>query len=210
MTRGLIASLLAAVAGAVAVSAAAAPGVALRVAPKAIVYGQEVVLSGKIPVARGGEQVVVRAQTCHFHGTVAVRTLRTRKNGSFSFRVGPTLHTVYSVAWGKRVSRPVAVGVAPQVSLSKAGPGSYLVSVAAGGGSTFEGMQALVQRAVGHKWSTVATTFLKLTSSPDALTAVSTGTAKVQVPRHSALRAVFPLKQAQPCYRAGISSTLQT
>ena len=210
MTRGLIALLLTTVAGAVAVSAAAAPTVALKVAPGAIVYGQEVVLSGKIPVARGGQKVVVRAHTCHFTRAVAVKTLQTRKNGSFAFRIGPTLRTAYSVAWGKRLSRQVTVGVAPDVSLGKAGAGSYLISVAAGGGSTFEGKQAQLQRAVGRTWRTIATVSLKLTSSPTALTAVSTGTAKAQVPPRSALRAVFPLGQAKPCYRAGISSTLKT
>ncbi len=212
MTRGLIALLLATGVGAVAVSAAAAPAVSLKVAPKAIVYGQEILLNGKIPVARGGQKVIVRAHTCRFTKAVPVRTLKTGKNGSFSFRIGPTLRTVYSVAWGKRLSRRVTVGVAPQVNLRKAGVGAYGISVAAGGGSSFEGMQALLQRAVGHKWRTVAAVTLKLTSSPTALTAVSSGTARLQapLPRHSALRAVFPLAEAKPCYRAGISSTLKT
>ena len=114
ITRGLVALLLAMCAGAAVVSAAAAPAVTLKVKPAAIVYGQEVTLSGKIPVARAGQKVVVRARACSFLGVVPVRTLRTRKNGSFSFRLGPTLRTVYSVAWGKRVSRQVAVGVAPR------------------------------------------------------------------------------------------------
>jgi len=210
MTRGLIALLLATGVGAVAVSAAAAPAVALKVSPGAIVYGQEILLNGKIPVARGGQKVIVRAHTCRFTKAVPVRTLKTRKNGSFSFRIGPTLRTVYSVAWGARVSRKVTVGVAPQMSLTKAGVGTYAISVSAGGGSTFEGMLAQLQRAVGHKWRTVGTASLKLVSSPTALTAVSSGTVKVKVPRHSALRAVFPLNQAKPCYRAGISSTLKT
>jgi hypothetical protein len=212
ITRGLIALLLTTGTGAAVVSAAAAPGVTLNVAPSAIVYGQEVRLSGKIPAARGGQKVIVRARACRFTKAVPVRTLKTRKNGSFSFRVGPTLGTVYSVAWRKRVSRKVTVGVAPQVSLRKAGARAYAISVSAGGGSTFEGMQALLQRAVGHKWRSIATTPLKLTSSPTALTAVSSGTARVQfpVPRHSVLRAVFPPNEAKPCYRAGISRTLKT
>jgi hypothetical protein len=212
INRGLIALLFAACAGAAVVSAAAAPTVTLKVKPTAIVYGQEVTLNGKIPVARAGQKVIVRARTCRFLGAVRVRTLRTRKNGSFSFRVGPTLRTVYSVAWGKRASRQVAVGVAPQVSLAKAGAATFTISVSAGGGSNFEGMQGLLQHAVGKKWRTMAAISLKLTSPPTALTSVSSGTAKVQLPaeRHAALRAVFPLGEAKPCYRAGISRTLHT
>jgi hypothetical protein len=212
ITRGLITLLLATCAGAAVVSAAAAPGVTLKVKRAAIVYGQEVTLSGKIPVARAGQKVILKARTCRFLGAVRVRTLRTRKNGSFSFRLGPTLRTVYSVAWGKRASRQVTVGVAPQVSLSKAGARTFSISVSAGGGSNFEGMQALLQHAVGKKWSTLAVLPLKLTSPPTALTSVSSGTAQVQLPaeRHPAYRAVFPLGEAKPCYRAGISKTLKT
>lgn len=204
--------LLAACAGAAVVSAAAAPGVTLKVKPAAIVYGHEVTLTGKIPVKRAGQKVFVRAQTCRFLGAVRVRTLRTRKNGSFSFRVGPTLRTSYSVAWGKRVSRKVTVGVAPQVSLAKIGAATFTISVSAGGGSNFEGMQGLLQHAVGKKWLPVAAISLKLTSAPTALTSVSAGTAKVQLPaeHHPAFRAVFPLGEAKPCYRAGISKTLKT
>jgi hypothetical protein len=212
ITRGLIALLLAGCAGAAVVSAAAAPGVTLKVKPAAIVYGQEVTLSGKVPVARAGQKVIVRTRTCRFLGVVRVRTLRTRKNGSFSFRIGPTLRTGYSVKWGKRISRQVTVGVAPQVSLSKTGARTFSISVSAGGGSNFEGMQALLQHAVGKTWSTLATLSLKLTSPPTALTSVSTGTAQVQLPaeKHPAFRAVFPLGEAKPCYRAGVSSILHT
>jgi hypothetical protein len=210
MTRGLIVLLLTVVAGAVGVSAAAAPGVAFNVAPGAIVYGQEVRLGGKIPVARAGQKVILRAHTCRFTKAVTVRTLRTRKNGSFSFSVGPTLRTVYSVKWGTRVSRQVTVGVAPYVTLVKNGPAAFTISVSAGGGSNFEGMQAQLQRLVGGKWRTVTTASLRLTSSPTALTAVSSGTVQIRMPRRSTLRAVFPLYEAKPCYRAGISATLKT
>jgi hypothetical protein len=211
ITRGLIALLLAACAGAAVVSAAAAPGVTLKVKPTAIVYGNEVTLSGKIPVKRARQKVIVRARTCRFVGAVRIRTLRTRKNGSFSFRIGPTLRTSYSVAWGKRVSRQVTVGVAPQVSLAKTGPRSFSISVSAGGGSNFEGMEALLQQLVARKWRSIATAPLKLTSPPTALTSVSTGTVEAQRPLgHTSFRAVFPLGEAKPCYRPGVSRTLKT
>jgi hypothetical protein len=211
-TRGLIALLLAACAGAAVVSAAAAPGLTLKVKPAAIVYGREVTLSGKIPLKRAGQKVIVRARTCRFLGAVKVRTLRTRKNGSFSFRVGPTLRTSYSVAWRKRVSRQVTVGVAPQVRLARIGTRRFSISVSAGGGSNFEGMEALLQQLVAHKWRSIAVASLKLTSPPTALTSVSTGTVDGQRPvePHTSFRAVFPLGEAKPCYRAGTSNTLKT
>ena len=97
------------------------------------------------------------------------------------------------------------------MSLARAGAATFSISVSAGGGSNFEGMQALLQHAVGKKWRPIAALSLKLTSAPTALTSVSTGTAKVQLPaeRHPILRAVFPLGEAKPCYRAGISKTLK-
>jgi hypothetical protein len=189
-------------------SAAAAPRVSLQIRPTAIVYGQEILLKGKIPSGRAKENVVIKAQVCRFSGTAAVRTLVTRKGGAFSFRVGPTLRTAYSVSWGKARSRRITVRVAPQVLLVKAGRRAFNISLGSGGGSTFEGKRAFLQRRHGRKWRVIGSVKLKLTSSPTALTAVSSGTLHVNVKRGTQLRAVFPLGQAKPCYRPGTSSVI--
>jgi hypothetical protein len=193
--------------GTVAVSAPAA-GLVLQIRPKAISYGQEVVIRGTIPRARAGQQVSLFAHSCHFTGAARIRVLRTNKHGAFSFRISPALKTTYSVAWKKQKSHLVAVNVAPAVALQKQ-PGGYGVTVSAGGGSTFEGKQAALQRRVGKAWRTIGTTTLKLTSNPDALTSVSSGTVTAQVPRGTQLRALLPAAQAKPCYLGAASPVLK-
>lgn len=200
--------VIAAMAATLGVSAAAAPRVTLQIRPTAIVYSQNILLKGKIPSGRAKENVVVKAQMCHFRGAVTVRKLVTRKGGAFSFRVGPTLRTAYSVAWGKARSRQITVHVAPEVAVNKVGPGAFSISVSAGGGSTFEGKRAFLERQHGGKWRVIGSVKLKLTSPPTAMTAVSSGTVKAKVKRGTQLRAVFPLAQAKPCYRSGASGTI--
>lgn len=197
------------VAGVVAGAAsAAAPGVSLQIKPKAIEYGQTVTLKGRISSGRAGAEVLVHAHSCHFTKAAVVRKLKTGKHGSYSFRIGPTLRTAYSVSWAKRTSRQISVGVAPQMTLYKSGANGFLVGVTAGNGATFEGKHALLQRLVRGKWRTIGTASLTLTSDPNELNATSTGTVKVHVPHGAKLRAALPLSQARPCYLSGTSGVL--
>jgi hypothetical protein len=190
-------------------SAAAAPAVSLTIKPGTIVYGQEIALRGKVPRPKAGQTVTVLARICGFTEAVPVRTLKTKRGGAFAFKVGPTLNTTYSVAWGKAKSRRVLVGVSPIVLLEKQTGGSYTIEVGAGGGATFEGKHAMLQRLVKKTWQTVASVELKLTSAPDALTSVSSGSVKASVPGGAQLRASFPAAQARPCYRPNTSSILR-
>jgi hypothetical protein len=206
--KALVAFVIAAAAAAFGVSAAAAPRVSFQIRPTAILYGQNILLKGKIPAGRAKENVVVKAQVCHFRGAVTVRTLVTRKGGAFSFRVGPTLRTAYSVSWGKAKSRAITVHVAPQVAVKKIGRRAFSISVSAGGGSTFKDKRAFLQRQQGRRWRVIGSVKLKLVSPPDAMTAVSSGTVRAKVKRGTQLRAVFPLAQAKPCYRAGASGAI--
>jgi hypothetical protein len=208
VAKTVFALLLTVMGVAAASSTAAAPGVSLQIKPSAIVYSQEVVLRGRAPHAGAREHVTVLAHMCGFGGAVPVRSLSTRRGGAFSFRVGPTLNTTYTIAWRKRKSRSVVVRVAPHVDVDPSGKNGYRIAVSAGGGSSFAKKRALLQRYSGGKWRTIRSARLALVSPPDALTSVSSATVTVRVPRGTKLRAVLPLASARPCYRPGISSLL--
>jgi hypothetical protein len=207
--KRLIFLLLVALAGTAALSASAAQRVTLKALPAHIVYGQETVLRGTIPSGRAGQNVIVRAHACRFTSAVAIKTLKTKAGGKFSFRLGPTLKTVYSVASGKASSRPITVAVEPYVSLYAVGANTFRIDVSVGGGATLQGKKAQLKRLLHGKWATIGTATLKLVSSPTALTAVSSGQVNAKVPKGAQLVAVFPQTQASPCYRASSSSILR-
>lgn len=193
------------------VSAGAASRATLKISPTTVEYGGAISIVGRIPTGQAHRSVALWAHSCHFTTATAIRTLVTRKRGVFSFRIGPTLRTTYFVVWGEGSrSRQITVGVSPQIRLEKGRLGGYYITVLAGNGGSFQGKHALLQRLEGKRWHTIGRAVLKLTSSPEDLTAVSGGKVNLHVKTGALLRAVLPLSQARPCYKAATSGLLHS
>ena len=68
-----------------------------------MIYGGPVILSGKVPVAKAGEKVTLRAEvlTPHRHEADELgRRGRARpSSGAFTFTTAPTAQTTYTVVW---------------------------------------------------------------------------------------------------------------
>lgn len=103
------------------------PGAApsLAVNKKKVSYGGVVVLTGKVPVAKAGEKVTLRAEVLTRTGTRQTGSLAevsTNTEGVFSFTTAPTAQTTYTVIWQPTpvtttTSAAVTVSVAPRVGL---------------------------------------------------------------------------------------------
>ena len=181
-----------------------------RVRPALITYGDNIVLRGTVRGAGRGSPAEVLAHACGFTKPIVIATVKVGKRGSVRYSASPTLNTVYFIRGKGRTSRGARLQVAPGVSLRKTAESRYQVEVSSGGGSSFEGKSALLQRRAGSRWVKVAAIPLKLTSDATALTAVSSGSATASVPRKSTLRAVFPKSQAGRCYHAAASSSIKS
>ena len=67
-----------------------------------MIYGGAVVLSGKLPVAKAGEKVTLRAEVLTRTGTKqtsSVAEVRSTASGAFTFTTAPTARTTYTVGW---------------------------------------------------------------------------------------------------------------
>jgi plastocyanin len=90
---------------------------------KKVVYGGAVVLTGKIPIAKAGDKVTLRAEVLRPNGTKQtsnVADATTDGNGAYSFTNAPTAQTTYTVVWqgvpaASATSKPALVAVAPRI-----------------------------------------------------------------------------------------------
>lgn len=91
-----------------------------------VIYGGAVLLSGKVPVAKAGEKVTLRAAVLTRTGTTQTSTIAevvTNTEGAFSFTNAPTAQTTYTVVWQTTpatttASNAVLVRVAPRIGLA--------------------------------------------------------------------------------------------
>ena len=106
-------------------AAAAIGAPTLSVNKPKVIYGGAVVLSGKIPVAKAGEKLTLRAEVLTSTGakqTSSVAEVLSTASGAFSFTAVPTAQTTYTAVWQVTpatgtTSNPVAVRVAPRIGV---------------------------------------------------------------------------------------------
>jgi len=174
-----------------------------------VIYGGAVTLSGKVPVAKAGEKVTLRAEVLTRTGTKQTSTIaevNTTNEGTFSFTTAPTAQTTYTVIWQSTpatttTSNAVLVRVAPRVGLavvSKVGR-TVTFSTKATSAIPYAGRSVYVQRrnALGQ-WVSLKRVVLK---SSTLVTRTS-----VRLPKGlSRIRILMPQAQVGIGYVTGVS-----
>lgn len=188
-------------------SAVGAPSLAVN--KTKVIYGGNVVLTGKVPTARPGEKVTLRGQVVTPSGTrqaTAVNEANTGADGVFTFTVVPTAETTYTVAWQatpvtSTTSAPVTVRVAPRIGLSVVRKvGRYVTfSTKATSAIAYAGKSVYIQRrnSLGQ-WVSLKRIALKSST-------VATRTT-VRIPKGlSRIRVLMPQSQVGMGYVTGVS-----
>ncbi len=196
-------------AAAIAAAAAAAPPT-LKVSPRVVAFGKNLVLTGTAARAHKGDTVHLLSQPCGFTAPAETQQAKTTAKGAFRFSFQPAITTVFRVTWANNTSRRVRVVVRPLVQLRRVASGRFSVDVSAGAGSFFTGKKILVQRAVGRKWVTAGKAVLKKNSSNTTITAVSSASVTARVPGRSRVRAFLSAAAAAPCYGGSASSVVRS
>lgn len=181
----------------------------LSVNKSKVIYGGAVVLGGKVPVAKAGEKVTLRAEVLTRTGTKqtsAVAEVTTAASGAFSFTTVPTAQTTYTVNWQATpavatASSPVTVRVAPRIGVGIVRKvGRYVTfSTKATSAIPYAGRSVYVQRrnSLGS-WVSLKRVVLK--SSTIATRAT------VRIPRGlSSIRILMPQTQVGIGYVTGVS-----
>jgi hypothetical protein len=191
----------------VTVQAGGAVTVTQTAAPKLVVYGGSVTLSGVVSNRRAGETVNVFAKPFGQNQFATVGSAVSVANGSWSFVVKPKLQTAYEARWrptNQTVMSPqTTVNVKPQVGLVKKAARGRVVTFFSKvrGAHTFAGKTVNLQRKNRFgQWKGLKRVTLGSTSA---------ATYKVRLPRgRSSVRVFMPAAQAAPGYVAGTSRVL--
>jgi plastocyanin len=181
----------------------------LNVNKTKVIWGGAVVLSGKVPVAKAGEKVTLRAEVLTRTGTKqasSVGEVMSTASGAFSFTTVPTAQTTYTVNWQATpatatTSSPVTVRVAPRIGIGIVKKvGRYVTfSTKATSAIPYAGRTVVVQRrnALG-RWVSLKSVVLKSST-------IATRTT-VRIPKGlSSIRILMPQTQVGIGYVAGVS-----
>jgi plastocyanin len=195
----------------VTVKKAAAPigSPSLSVNKTKVIYGGAVILSGKVPVAKAGEKVMLRAEVLTRTGTKqtsSIAEVSSDASGAFSFTTVPSAQTTYTVNWQATpatptTSSPVTVRVAPRIGIGIVKKVGRLVtfSTKATSAIPYAGRTVFVQRknSLG-RWVSLKTVMLKSST-------IATRTT-VRIPRGlSSIRILMPQTQVGIGYVTGVS-----
>ena len=174
-----------------------------------VIFGGAVVLTGKLPVAKAGEKVVLRAEVLTTTGTKqtsSVAEVLSTASGAFTFTTAPTARTTYTVGWQATpavatTSTPVTVTVAPRIGIGIVKKvGRYVTfSTKATSAVPYAGKSVYIQRrnSLGQ-WVSLKRVVLK--SSTIATRAT------VRIPKGlSSIRILMPQAQVGIGYVTGVS-----
>lgn len=193
--------------GTVTVTGTQGGALTLSAAPKRVVFGQTVTLSGVDASHRTGENVDIWAQPCG--GTNAkVATVQTTTNGAFTAGVQPLKNTTYTARLKNATSAAATVSVRPRIRLGKVAPHRYSARVSAA--DSFAGKTATFQRYNGTRWIAVKSIVLRASSTGVAPTVVSAVSFRSSIRAGIRVRVVLSQAQVGGCYLAGISNAIRS
>lgn len=174
-----------------------------------VIYGGAVILSGKVPVAKAGEKVTLRAEVLTRTGTKqtsSVAEAMSTASGAFSFTHVPTAQTTYTVVWQitpatSTTSSPVTVRVAPRIGIGIVKRVGRDVTFSTKATSTipYAGRSVFVQRrnSLGQ-WVSLKRVVLKSSTLATRVT--------VRIPNGlSSIRILMPQAQVGIGYVTGVS-----
>jgi plastocyanin len=171
-----------------------APQVSLAASATQVVYGTKVTLSGQINSKAAGQPVQIVHQPFGSPSPIVLATVLTGSDGVFGYEVKPTILTSYQARWVNAASAPVAVEVAPKVTLGRLS--RWITCVYAG--RSMQGKKVRVQRKSRFgEWVSIKAV---------GLGPKSCGRFRLSLPKGvSHLRVKMSVNQAGPGYLAGMS-----
>jgi hypothetical protein len=198
----ILLTVTAALAAAVAGTAAPNKSVTIKASRPVVVYGADVTLSGKVSTPKSGEKVDVLAEAFGGASFAALTTVDTANGGNWSYVAKPTIETMYQARWQGQTSPTVTVKVRPEIKLtfvSKTGAiGTF--STTATAARSFSGKFVLVQRLGSSGIVRLKKVTLGASSSATFHVRLHLG--------RSRLRVVMPTSQASPGYITGFSNVV--
>ena len=176
------------------------PAVTLLATGLDTVDGRDVSLSGVVAGAKAGARVSVLAQPAGNSAFVAVATVSTTANGSWTYRATPTITTAYRASAAAGVSQTVTIDVSPAITIRRITRARLLIQVIAS--SSLDGKTVILQRlSSGGRWRTVRSAALGTRGSAVISQSVLPSGA-------STIRIEMNAKEAGAGYVAGFSRTL--
>ncbi len=193
--------------GSVTVTAAPA-SLSLTAKPVLVIYGNQVVLAGKLSTQQTGENVDVLAQQCGAPSATKTATVQTTTGGVYSATVKPLMNTAYSTKSKAATSSVVTARVRPRLRLVRVAPHRYTLRIS--GATSFAGKYASFQRynSTLSRWVAVKSVLLKANSTGVAPTVITAASFRSSI--RGGLRVRVTLGQAQvgSCYAPGLSNSI--
>lgn len=206
MRIGVVTLVLAAT-GLAPVSAGAAPPPAAPLTTRTITYGSPVTLTAKSPVSFKVQKADVLSKPCRITQFTDIAQPPIASDGTFTFRAGPTLNTVYRVLIADRQVLNVSVFVRPAITIRRVSGSLFHVEATTGNGAGLRGKTILLQQQLNRRsWRTVGSVKLKLISSAGAIDAVAAGNGRASLRGTGPVRAFLPVGQAKPCFASSASA----
>jgi hypothetical protein len=183
------------------------PALTIALSQPVVTFGGSVTVSGSVDSHQPGQKVDVLGKQYGQATFAPLATVDTATDGAWTYTASPTIQTTYEAKWLTTTSRPVAVKVQPQLTLTQVSLSSSRTlsvkgtfSVKATANRPFAGKFVLVQRLAPSGTTQLKKVVLGNDSS-------ATFTIRVQT-HNSRLRAVMPASQTQPGYIAAQSAVL--
>jgi plastocyanin len=187
-----------------------ASALSLAVAPKVVVYGRKVTLSGTLASQQVGQALQVLAQQCGQSASTRIANVTTTTGGAYSYQAQPLKNTVYTVKFKNATSNTGTVKVSPRLRLGKVAPHRYSLRVFAA--QSFAGKYATFQRyrVAVRRWVTVKRVLLRANATGVAPTVITAAKFRSSIKAGLRVRAVLGQAQVGACYMAGRSNTIRS
>jgi hypothetical protein len=193
----------------------AAERVTLFARPTVHDRNQLITLLGSVDSNRADEPITIEAKECGQTSFVEISGTHTNEGGGWTLQYAPVITTTLRAEWKGVRSAPVTIQDRAWVQIGRRPRNAqgYGFNVAVRAKLQFWKRHVIVQRFVRRvgRWTDVKKVVLTETGAAPGSTFVwSSADFRVQVPKGTRIRAVFPLTQSRPCYLAGYSNQLET
>ena len=187
-----------------------APAVSLTAAPKTVVYGQKVSLTGTLASQQTGQSLQIFARQCGASAATKLGTVTTTTGGAYSYQTLPLKQTVYTVKSKSSTSSAATIKVHPRLRLGKIARHRYTVRVSAA--ESFAGKFATFQRyrPALSRWVAVKRVLLKANSTGVAPTIITSAKFRSRIRTGLRVRVLLSQTQVGTCYLAGHSNTIHS
>jgi hypothetical protein len=179
----------------------------IRSSRPVVVYGQRIVLTGRVVGAPPGQPVTLVERPATGGVRVLENVAVTSQGGSWTVVLQPRIQAAYQVRVRGATSNVVSVRVRPRLRLQKVGANGLSVRVRAA--RSFAGRTAILQRWIPRRQRWVGAGRIRLRAIRNAPPLTAGATFSARAPRGALLRVVLTGRQAWPGYLTGTSNRVR-